>query len=479
MTGSDGATHGPGPAGDRQWSGLWGGAAGMRQRAILAAGAAAAVALTAATAVDVRLGVAALAALALLPLALSDVAFGIAAVAALAFLARLPVVGVAPTALLLVVALRWWAVRRRSTTANGPAVPGQRALAAAVVGLVLWCGLSLAWAQRSDPGQAKLADWAVAAALCGIVATSVVKPRHVRAVLYAFVGGAVVSVLIGLAARRWLPDSALAAQTRFDSRLQGGAGDPNFLAAGLVAAAALACGLLVVSRRRSERRALAAALAVLLVGLGATESRGGMVAAAVTALLAVVLARGARVRAALAVAAVAGLVVAALALSPGGLHRATASDAQGDGRAELWRVAARMIEERPLLGVGLANYRVRSGEFVRMPGSLRFVDLIAARPHEVHNTYLQLAAEAGLPGVLAFVLVAGLALRSVWRAERRFAARGESDLAAIARALLLAMVGMLAALVFITDGEDLRLWLLFGLAAALRRMAAGPAVRAD
>src|SRR3954452_18497551 len=49
MTASDGATHGPGPAGDRQWSGLGGGAAGMRQRAILAAGAAAAVALTAAT----------------------------------------------------------------------------------------------------------------------------------------------------------------------------------------------------------------------------------------------------------------------------------------------------------------------------------------------------------------------------------------------------------------------------------------------
>jgi putative inorganic carbon (hco3(-)) transporter len=118
---------------------------------------------------------------------------------------------------------------------------------------------------------------------------------------------------------------------------------------------------------------------------------------------------------------------------------------------------------------------VRAGEYVRAPGSLRFVDLIAERPHEAHNTYLQLAAEAGLPGVLAFVLVAGLALRSAWRAARRFTAHGEHDLAAIARALLLATVGMLAALMFITDGDDLRLWLLFGLAPALLGMAAGRA----
>jgi O-antigen ligase len=474
MSEFDGAIEGPGPAGDRRLA-RWDAAVAMPQRAILAAGAAAAVALTAATAVDVRLGVAGLAALALLPLVRSDVALGVAALAAMAFLARLPAVGVTPTLLLLLVAWRWWVVRRRPEIASGSAVAGQRALAAAVLGLVLWCGLSLAWAQRSGPGQTKLADWAVAAALCGIVATSVVEPRHVRAVLHGFVGGAVVSVLIGLAARHWLPDSTLAAQTRFDGRLQGGAGDPNFLAAGLVAAAALACGLFAASGRRGERRALVGALAVMLVGLGATESRGGVVAAAVTALLAVVLARGARRRTAFTVAAVAGLVVAALALSPGGLHRVTARDAQGDGRAELWRVATRMVGEHPLLGVGLANYPVRAGEYVRAPGSLRFVDLIAERPHEAHNTYLQLAAEAGLPGVLAFVLVAGLALRSAWRAERRFTAHGEHDLAAIARALLLATVGMLAALMFITDGDDLRLWLLFGLAPALLGMAAGRA----
>ncbi len=465
MTAADSATYGTRPAGPPQRD------ADPRKLAVLAVGALAAVALALAAALDVRLGVAALVALAVLPALRKDVAFGVAAIAALAFLARLPAVGVAPTALLVLVAGRWWTVRRRRASVGAETVAAHPTLAAVVVGLVLWCGLSLTWAQRSGPGQAALLDWIVAAALFGIVSTSLVKTRQLRVVLYGFVGGAVASVLIGLAARHGLAGSSLAAQTAFEGRLQGGAGDPNFLAAGLVAAGALAWGLFMASSRPGERRALAGAFAVLLVGLGATESRGGVIAAAVTALAAVALARGARVRAALGVGAGAGLVVAALALSPGGLQRVTASDPQGDGRADLWTVATRMVDQRPLLGVGLANYRVRSGEFVREPGSLQFVDLIAGRPHEVHNTYLQFAAETGLPGALAFLLVASLALRSAWLAQRRFAALGDHELAAIARAVLCATVAMLTALVFITDGQDLRLWVLFGLGPALLGMA--------
>ena len=477
MSGLDQLPGGRAPAARRGPPGVRRAGSGASRYAILAGGAAAAAALTAATASDVRLGVAAVVALAVLGLVLEDVALGVAAIAVMAFLARLPAVGVAPTALLLLVAARWWAVGRGRARAERSAVAGHGLFAAAVLGLVLWCALSLAWAQRAAPGQAKLGDWLVAAGLCGIVASSVIEARHVRAVLYGFVGGAVFSVLLGLTTRWSLLGGTLTSETSFDGRLQGGAGDPNFLAAGLVAAGALAGGLLVASGRRAERRALVGALATLLVGLGATQSRGGIVAAAVTALLAIVLARGARARAALAVGAIAALVVAALVLSPGGVKRVTTGDAQGTGRVELWRVATRMVAERPLLGVGLANYRVRSGEFVRAPGALRSVDLIASKPHEVHNTYLQLAAETGLPVVLAFVLVAGMAVRSAWHADRRFDALGERGLAATARGVLLATVGMLVALVFVTDGDDLRLWLLFGLGPALLGIAVRDAAR--
>jgi hypothetical protein len=75
------------------------------------------------------------------------------------------------------------------------------------------------------------------------------------------------------------------------------------------------------------------------------------------------------------------------------------------------------------------------------------------------------------------VLVAGRAVRSAGHAARRFDALGERGLAATARGVLLATVGMLVALVFVTDGDDLRLWLLFGLGPALLGIAVRDAAR--
>jgi O-antigen ligase len=121
---------------------------------------------------------------------------------------------------------------------------------------------------------------------------------------------------------------------------------------------------------------------------------------------------------------------------------------------------------------------VRSSEFVREPGSLEFVDLIAEKRKEAHNAYLQALAETGLPGLIALLAVAGLALRSAWRAERRLAALGDATLSVVAHGIVLAIIGMLSALLFISYAHDLRLWLLFGLGAALTSSAAPRALRA-
>jgi O-antigen ligase len=131
-----------------------------------------------------------------------------------------------------------------------------------------------------------------------------------------------------------------------------------------------------------------------------------------------------------------------------------------------------MAEAEPVLGVGAGNFRVRSGAFVREPGSLQFVDLIAEQRKDVHNAYLQALAETGIPGLVLFVAVAGLALGCAATAERRLAARGDPALAAVAHGLLLALVGMLTALIFISYGHDSRLWLLFGLGPALLAISA-------
>ena len=440
--------------------------------AIVGAGAVLALLLTAATALDVRLGVAGVAALVCAGLLIVEPWVGLAALAAILFVERLPFVGLAATALALLVAARWWAERRRAAVAVTAVPAPAPALYAAVVAFLLWTTLSLTWARRSTPALDQLGLWLIAAAVFAVVATSLRDARSLIMVVRAFVAGAVLSVLVGAAVAVLTPGGPLVEQTFFEDRLQGGAGDPNFLAAGLVAAIPLAVALRSAARGPTERGLMLVALLVLVAGLGATQSRGGIVAACAVALAAVVLSRGRRGRAALAAGAVAALVVAALALAPGGLERVTTPDPEGDGRADLWRIAGRMVEDQPVLGVGVGNFPVRSGEFVREPGSLEFVDLIAEQRMDVHNAYLQALAETGILGLLLFVAVAGLALGSARTAERRLAARGDAALADVAHGLVLALVGMLTALVFISYGHDSRLWLLFALGPALLAISA-------
>ena len=440
--------------------------------AIVGAGAALALLLTAATALDVRLGVAAVAALACAGLLTVEPWVGLAALTGILFVERLPFVGLLATALALLVAARWW-VERRQAAAAATAVPAPApALFVAVVAFVLWTTLSLTWARRSTPALDQLGLWLTAAAVFAVFATSLRDARSLIMVVRAFVAGAVLSVLVGAAVAVVTPGGPLVEHTFFEGRLQGGSGDPNFLAAGLVAAIPLAAALRSAARGPTERGLMVVVLLVLVAGLGATQSRGGIVAACAVALAAVVLSRGRRSRAALSVGAVAALVVAALALAPGGLQRVTTPDPEGDGRADLWRIAGRMVEAEPVLGVGTGNFRVRSGEFVREPGSLQFVDLIAEQHKDVHNAYLQALAETGLLGFLLFVAVAGLALGSARAAERRQAARGDPALAGVAHGLVLALVGMLTALFFISYGHDSRLWLLFALGPALLAISA-------
>ena len=98
-----------------------------------------------------------------------------------------------------------------------------------------------------------------------------------RLIALAFVAGAAITALCGLLGFSGGPVNSLPGQ----SRVQGGAGDPNVLAAAVLAAAALAGGLLPGTRRPGARLLLMAAIVVFGLTLAGTESRGGAIAAVV------------------------------------------------------------------------------------------------------------------------------------------------------------------------------------------------------
>ena len=96
-------------------------------------------------------------------------------------------------------------------------------------------------------------------------------------------------------------------------------------------------------------------------------------------------------------------------------------------------MAWRITEDRPLTGVGLHNFTVHSPRYVRQPGRLDFVDLIAERPHAVHNTYLELLTETGVVGLGLFLAVVSASLGAAWKAARQFEHQGDEPSATLAR----------------------------------------------
>jgi O-antigen ligase len=422
--------------------------------------------VTFAMAVDVRAGLALLGAVGYTTAALVSLPWGIALWLMLSFIAgAFPALYPALTAGALLLMVAWLGEIIRSgrgwTLLRGP-------LWVYVLTplLLAWLLLGATWAPTPGDVRHEWVSWMRSLAIFFVVATTVWKPRHLRLIAGAFVVGAVVSVVLGLLGIGEADVTAPGAVA--EGRLTGGAGDPNLLAAGLVPAIVLAA-MFAGTARGPQRRALAVlAIPFLVVGIVLTQSRGAFIGLLAVLIADLVLARRWRLQIALATVGVIVVAAAAFAAAPGALHRLTDSRASGSsGRADLWTVAWRVAEDHPVAGVGLANYPVVAADYVRRPGTLTAVALIADRPHVVHNTYLSMLAESGIVGACIFLGIVLAALDAVRRAARRLEANGDIVQHAFALSVLIAAIGMLTTAFFLSSGPDPRIWLLLALGPAV------------
>jgi O-antigen ligase len=142
-----------------------------------------------------------------------------------------------------------------------------------------------------------------------------------------------------------------------------------------------------------------------------------------------------------------------------------------EGRITLWRVAQRMVEAYPVEGVGAGNFQISSKHYVLEPGSLPRSDEVFEGNKVTHNTYLQTAAELGLVGLALFLTLIFFSLWCMARAAGLYRRARDAPAEALARSLLVAMVGLLAADVFITQMFSTQLWLMLGLGPAVYAIA--------
>lgn len=115
-------------------------------------------------------------------------------------------------------------------------------------------------------------------------------------------------------------------------------------------------------------------------------------------------------------------------------------------RIGMAEAGARMIAERPLLGVGPDMVK-RLYPLYRHPSAPRLLT-----PH-LHNAYVQLAAERGLPALAAYLGLIGCAALAAWRGFRR--ARAADDGAAdLHLGVLAALAGFSVAALFENNWGD-------------------------
>ncbi|MBI4241878.1 MAG: O-antigen ligase family protein [Candidatus Rokubacteria bacterium] len=323
---------------------------------------------------------------------------------------------------------------------------------------LVWSGVSLVYAVDPDQAVRRVLSFAqlVLAALMFISVVDTV-PR-LRTVAWAIVGWTCVSTIVAIA----LYYAGATPVAR------GLVGDRNLLAAYINIAIVTAYFLFLTTPNALARFLLSVSLAIFFLGLALTFSRGGLLVLGV-GLLAVWY-RVARERSFLILLASAALLcIVSLLLPEAFWYRAAsivpAVKRQEDTfglRVKVWQTGLRMIEDRPIAGVGPGNFVVALPRYAR--GEVNRLQL------GPHSSYVGIAAELGLVGLALFLTLHLVALRSAARAARRGAQVNDAELRYLAVAMEVCIVVSMAVGLSIGFYYSKYLWIFFGLAMGVGRM---------
>ncbi|HZB85854.1 MAG TPA: O-antigen ligase family protein [Gaiellaceae bacterium] len=403
-----------------------------------------------------------------------DLAAGLALFTILTFFERVP--GFASSGLTLVkvagiVLAAAWLLAVLNRDRRAPLLFRDHPLLAYAALLFLgWAASSLLWAEDGEAARFSLFRLAQTVLFLFIAYTAISERRHVLWVVGAFVAGAFLSAVLGLAGASE-PDRVDLTTT---TRLTGGIEDPNELAAIIVPALAFAAFALGAIRAPFVRWMLLSSVAVFAVALFMTQSRGGIVALGATFLAAIFLSGRFRPRALALVLVVSALGVSyyTLVAPPESIERISQFTSDGGtGRTDLWSVAVEMAKDNPILGVGVSNFEEVEPRYAASSVNLERVEFVVDNPKVAHSTYLEVLAELGAIGLAAFAAVVLGPLVLAARAVRAFAQARDGEMEALARGFLVGILGMLAAFVFISAQYEKQLWLLLAVAAALLTVA--------
>jgi putative inorganic carbon (HCO3(-)) transporter len=326
-----------------------------------------------------------------------------------------------------------------------------------------WACLSFVWAGDGSAVTSSVSRYLLGIALVPIAFTALRDVKTVRAVMCAFVVGAIFSAGYGV-----LAGSALSTEVGEPERLAGTVGDPNLLASVLVVAMIFSAALALTARRGSLGRLLGwTGSAVCIVGLILTFSRGGLLTLAMALVIAPFFSR--RKGAAFAGVALLALTVVFYfaALAPQDARDRLSAQNGGSGRTDIWKVGWRLVEANPVVGVGAGNFPAASVEYILEPGAMTHKGTLIDEPAVAHNMYLQVLGELGVIGLAMFasILIGSIGAGIV--ATRRFREGGDSQLAILSAAAVVSLAALLGSYYFLSEEYSKQLWLLLAFGPAM------------
>lgn len=361
--------------------------------------------------------------------------------------------------------------------AGGSADLKPNALLAVGLAYGFWILLSYYWASAPGAVFTDWFKWALSIAFTFAIAILVRDESHVRAVLYAFVGSAVLFGAVGFLTYLGSAGGA---------RATGLTGDPNQFATFQALAVPAALVLARDELRPHVRAMLYGAAGLAVISVGTSLSRGGLITLAAIVVVTLLVPwhvffrrPGQKVAYALAIA-FGGWVMVLLSstklLSRISTIFAPGSD-KGSGRIDLWAAAWHAYSAHPGLGLGGGGFEANSLQYLHDTPGVNIAASYVAAGRPVHNAYLEALVDLGPVGLTLFVSVLALTMVYLVRASLRFKAAGRVELQRISLALLTSLIGLSVSMFFLSIGLGKSVWIFAGLALALDRMSGRGIVR--